>query len=278
MAAKKSTGKALMRWDEELAKQAEVAAAMEANAGGGQFFSLKSGVLSWQDAPMPDNQMAVVILDHIFETVYYAGEYDASNPQAPDAFAFARREEDLEWHKDSVAPYAGTPCKGSDVCEWGSADKGRGKAAKETRRVAMIPAGEFKNGKFQLIDDEAHYLDTPVGFMRLPVTSVKGFAGFVKQIAGALRRPPHGIVTKVKVVADPKSQFRVLFEPIESIPDELMGAIMKRREEVMAMIDFPYQPREEEAAAPARGKPAARKAVPVRGGRVAAPARSARKY
>lgn len=269
MAKAKSQSKAVVRWDEQLAKDADVAAAMEASAGGGQFFGTKSGVLTWQDAPMPDNQMAVIVLDHIFETVYYAGEYDASNPQGPDAFAFARREEDLEWHKDSVAPYAGKPCKGSDICEWGSAEKGRGKAAKETRRLAMLPAGHFKNGKFQLIDDEAHYLETTVGFMRLPVTSVKGFAGFVKQVAGALRRPPHGIITKVKIAPDPKNQFQVLFEAIENVPNELMGAIMKRREEIMAMIDFPYQPREEQE------KPAARGAAR---GRQAAPARGARKY
>jgi hypothetical protein len=88
--------------------------------------------------------------------------------------------------------------------------------------------------------------------MKLPVTSVKGFAGFVKQTASVLRRPPHGLVTKIKVVPDGKDQFKVLFEAIENIPNDLMGAIMKRREEVSAVIDFPYQPREE--AAPTRGK------------------------
>lgn len=258
--AKAKAGKSLVRWDEQLAKDAEVASAMEANAGGGQFFSTKGGVLTWQDAPMPNNQMAVIIVDHIFETVYYAEEYDASNPQAPDAFAFARREEDLEWHKDSIAPYAGTPVKGSDICEWGSADKGRGKAAKETRRLAMIPAGQFNAaGKFELINDEEHYATTPVGYMRLPITSVKGFAGFVKQVAGALRRPPHGIITKVKLVPDPKNQFLVLFEPIVNVPDALMGAVMKRREEVMPIIDFPYQPREEGEKTTKKG-PAKKKA------------------
>lgn len=250
MAIKKSTSKALVKWDEQLAKEADVAASMEASAGGGQFFSMKSGVLTWQDAPMPDNQMAVIILDHIFETVYYEGEYDPDNPQGPTAFAFGRDEKTLTWHESSAPEFAGKLCSESEVCQWGSADKGRGKAAKETRRLAMIPAGNFKNGKFQLIEDPQHYLETTVGFMKLPITSVKGFAGFVKQVAGALRRPPHGILTKVKVSPDPKNQFVVLFEPIDKVPDELMGAIMKRREEVMAVIDFPYQPREEEKPAP----------------------------
>jgi hypothetical protein len=284
--AKQSQSKALVKWDEQLAKDADIAASMEASAGGGQFFSLKSGVLSWQDAPMPDNEMAVVILDHIFETTYYGSEYDADNPQGPIAFAFGRDEASLAWHESSDPEFAGKLCKDSEVCQWGTADKGRGKAAKETRRLALIPAGNFKNGKLQLIDDEQHYLETQVGFMKLPVTSVKGFAGFVKQVAGALRRPPHGIVTKVKVLPDAKTQFRVIFEPIENVPDELMGAIMKRREEVMQTIDFPYQPREEEPAKPARGgrerdsnpagRPGGRAAKPT--ARATAPAKSSRRY
>lgn len=269
--AKQSKSTALVKWDEQMAKDADIAASMEANAGGGQFFSLKSGVLSWQDAPMPDNQMAVIILDHIFETVYYEGDYDADNPRGPTAFAFGREEKLLAWHEGSDPEFAGKLCSESEVCQWGTADKGRGKAAKETRRIAMIPAGDFKNGKFQLIEDDEHYLSTAVGFMKLPVTSVKAFAGFVKQVAGALRRPPHGIVTRVKVVPDGKSQFKVLFEPIEKVPDDIMGAIMKRREEVIQTIDFPY-PANEEIEAPAKstgrrasakdakGKPAARNA------------------
>lgn len=265
-AKQQSQSKAVVKWEEQLAKDADVAASMEANAGGGQFFSLKSGILSWQDAPMPDNEMAVIILDHIFETAYYEGEYDSANPQGPVAFAFGRDEATLTWHESSIPELAGKLCKDSEVCQWGSADKGRGKAAKETRRLGLIPAGNFKNGKFQLIDDESHFADVTVGYMKLPITSVKGFAGFVKQVAGTLRRPPHGIVTKVKVVPDPKNQFRVIFEPIENVPDELMGIIMKRREEVMAAIDFPYQPNEDREA-PARGK----KPAKVQG-------RAARKY
>lgn len=221
---------------------------------------------------MPDNQMAVILVDHIFETVYYEGEYDANNPQGPTAFAFSRDDKTLTWHKDSDPEFAGKLCSESEVCQWGSADKGRGKAAKETRRLALLPAGNFKNGKFTAIEDEEHYLSTPVGYMRLPITSVKGFAGFVKQVAGTLRRPPHGIISKVRVVPDQKNQFQVLFEPLVNVPDELMGAIMKRRDEVMQVIDFPYQPREEQAApAPARGRGA-----PARGAKQ--PARGARKY
>jgi hypothetical protein len=272
--AKQSQSKALVRWDEELAKQADVSAAMEANAGGGQFFSLKAGVLIWQDAPMPDNQMAVVIVDHIFENVFYEGRYDADNPQGPVCFAFGRDDAKLTPHQLVVdagnAQYgAAKLCAGCPQNEFGTAETGRGKACKNTRRLALLPAGNFAKGQFKLIEDEEHYLSTRIGYLKLPITSVKGFAGFVKQVAGTLRRPPHGIVAKVKVVPDPKSQFMVLFEPLMNVPDELMGAIMKRREEIMPVIDFPYLPREEEAAPPARNSRVApaRAAKPVRGAR-----------
>ena len=245
--ATKKTGTQVAKWDEELARQAELAAKMEANAGGGQFFTTKGGVLAWQDAPMPGNQMAVVILDHIMENVYYEGAFDPDNPSSPTCFAFGRDDAKMTPHQTVVdagnAQYgAAKLCQGCPMNEFGTAIVGKGKACKNTRRLAMIPAGQFdQRGRFQLTNDEEHFETTTVGFMKLPVTSVKGYAGFVKQVAGALRRPPHGIITKVHVKPDPKNQYVVLFEPIQNVPDNLMAAVMKRHEEVKSVIEFPYQ-------------------------------------
>lgn len=251
----------IVKWDEELAKQAEVAAKMEENAGGGQFFSVKGGVLTWNDAPVPGNQMAVVVLDSILENVYYETSYDPDNPSGPTCFAFGREDASMAPHKLVVE--GGTAqhekCQGCPMNEWGSADKGKGKACRNVRRVAMIPAGNFsQSGKFEAIEDVEHFATTSIGFMKLPVTSVKGYAGFVKQVAGALKRPPHGIITKVKVVPDPKSQFKVTFEAMMNVPNSLMGAVMKRRDEAAATIDFPYTPGEEQEK-PTKGKKAKRK-------------------
>lgn len=275
MAPRKKTSKTIARWDDELAKQAEIAADMEANTGGGQFFSIKGGILSWQDSPLPNNEMAVIILDSIFETVYYEGEYDPDTPQSPTAFAFGRDEKEMRWHENSDPEFAGQLCSDTWVCEWGSADRGRGKAARETRRLGMIPAGTFdRSGDLELFEEEDHFAKTTVGYMKLPVTSVKGYANFVRQVAGALKRPPFGIVTRVSVVSDPKTQFKVIFEPLEKVDDKLMPVIMQRREEVMEVIDFPYQIEEEEPAPKTsrkaqqpRSKAAAKKKAPARRGR-----------
>ncbi len=279
MARKKATGKAVATWDEELAKQAEIAAGIEANTGGGQFFSTRGGILSWQDSPLPDNEMAIILLDTLFENVFYEGNYDPDVPQGPTCFAFARDEGDLTPHQlviDAGQAQSDGSCSDCEHNEWGSADTGRGKACRNTRRLAMIPAGTFNHNKaLEFFEEPDHYATTTIGFMKLPVTSVKGYGNFVKQVAGALRRPPFGVVTRVAVVPDPKTQFKVTFEPLMKVPDELMAVIMERREEATATIDFPYQLDEEEAPPPPkRGRKAPTKKAPAK----KAARRGARKY
>lgn len=251
MVAKNHSSTELISWDQELARQAEIAAGMEASSGGSQFFSLSSGVLSWQDAPLPNNQMAVVILDSIFENVFYESIYDPTTPQSPLCFAFGRDEKVMAPHHIVVEAgnHLSESCVTCDMNAWGSSNLGKGKACRNARRLALIPAGTFDSaGRFELFDDAEHFDTTMIGFMKLPVTSVKGYASFVKQVAGTLRRPPFGIVTKVKVVPDPKSQFKVIFEPIMNIPDAYMHSIMQRHEEAKTTIDAPYQYLDEEAS------------------------------
>lgn len=273
--ATKKPGTAVAKWDEELAKQAAIAAGMEDSTASGQFFSLKGGVLQWNEAPLQGNQMGVIILDSILENVFYEGKYDPEVPQAPICFAFGRVESELQPHKLVVEAHNQQHdfCSGCEMNEWGSAEVGRGKACRNTRRLAMIPAGTFTEaGKFQLITDPEHFESAAVGYMKLPVTSVKGYASFVKQVAGALQRPPFGIATKVRVVPDPKSQFKVVFEPIVNLPDELMTIIMKRHTDAMAAIDFPYTPFEEEE------KPAPKSRTAQKPGKSANRGRADRKY
>ena len=256
MAAAKKKGTAIVNYNEKMAQYAKQFAEAEKNVGGGSFFSMKSGVLSYQDNPLPGNEMAVIIVDYVLENVFYEGDYDPDVQASPSCFAFGRDDDSMAPH-DSVLE-AGTQqndvCHGCPMNEFGSADKGKGKACKNTRRIAMIPAGKFlKDGSLDMIEDTDHYLSAEVGYMKLPVTSVKGFSSFVKQVATNLKRPPFGVVTKVKVVPDANSQFKVLFEALVEVPDELMEAIFKRNEEVEATISFPYQPQSVDEAPKKKG-------------------------
>lgn len=264
MAKQKETGKALANWDQELADQAAVAAKMEEGTAGGTFFSVRGGQLTFNDAPLPGNQMAVVVLDSIMENVYYEGKFDPDDITGPACFAFGRDLKDMAPHELATDKQA-TVCAECPQNEWGSADTGRGKACSNRRRLALIPAGTFNDatGKFEPILEEAHYTTAQMAFLKLPVTSVKGYAAVVQQVASGLKRPPHGVFMKFKVVPDAKTQFRVLTEPLAAIPNELMTAIMARHEEARGVIDFPYTPyvESEEAPAPkkAKGKAAPKK-------------------
>lgn len=276
-AASKNTG--LINWDEELAKQAALSASREANGGGGNFVSIKGGILAFQDAAMPNNEMAVIVVDNILENVHYAGAYDANNPSGPDCFAFGREEQDLAPHQAVLD--AGTQqhdkCVGCPLNEWGSAETGKGKGCRNTRRLALIPAGSFdKQGVFSFPDAEDHFDAAEIAFFKLPVTSVKGWAGYVKQLAATHNRPPWGVVTKIKVVPDQKTMFRVIFEAVEKVPNELMDAVAKRHKEAEALIDFPYTIGE--APAPAPAAPARRQPMAPPARRGAAPAPSRKKY
>lgn len=239
-----STSTAIAKWDEELAKEAEIAAAIEKNTGG-SFFGTRGGRLVWQESEMPNNEMAVIILDSIFENIYFPGRYDPDVPQPPTCFAFSREgEDDLKPHESVKKIGQNQSTSTCEVCEhneWESAETGRGKACHNTRRLAMIPAGTFdENGDLELIEDEEHYASATAGFMRLPVTSVTGYANYVNRIKEALKRPPFGVITRVYIKPDPKKQFVVLFEPLEKVPYDLIGVIKDRRSEIMATIDFPY--------------------------------------
>jgi hypothetical protein len=274
-----SESTAVANWDEELAAAAAAAAAQEASTSSGQFFGLRAGVLTFNDAPLPNNEMAVIILDAVLENVFYGGAYDPDTPQSPVCFAFGRDEKTMEPHAnvDSEEGFdrQHQSCHGCPNNEFGSADVGKGKACRNTRRLAMISAGTLErigrsdSTTFTAFEDVEHFETSPIGFMKLPVMSVKGYAAFVKQVAGALQRPPHAIFTKVRVVPDAKSQFRVLFEPIGQVPNELLGAVMARHREATESIEFPYTPRSDDFE---QAKPA-----PKRGGKAAPPARG-KKY
>ena len=46
---------------------------------------------------------------------------------------------------------------------------------------------------------------------------------------------------EVKVVPDSKTQFKVVFEALEKVPDELLDqSLFDRHDEVKNLIDFPY--------------------------------------
>jgi len=227
-------------WEAELAEAADAAVAVEASTSTGNFFSTQGGILSWDGLPAEDNRVAVVILDAILENVRYEGKYDANAPQGPSCFAYGRSEVDMEPHEVVEEPYA-DKCSECELNKWGSSDDGRGKGCRNIRRLALLPAGDLLPG--DQLDNYPESLElesATIGLLKLPVTSVKGYAAYVKRLREVAKRPPWAVYTLVNLVPDPKSQFKVTFTLIGPVPTEELAAVKSRVSEAKSMIDTPY--------------------------------------
>jgi hypothetical protein len=233
----------VVSYDARMAELASRAAKTEENVGGGTFISVKGGRLNYNGTDVPDNKLQCVIVDHILENVYYPGKYDPNNPTAPACFAFGRVDKDMKPHEKAAEPQ-NNACAGCPLNEFGSADTGRGKACKNSRRLALITEDAL----------EESIPDATVAYLKVPVTSVKAFAAYVKHLSDNLKKPPLAVVTEISAHPDANSQFKLEFKLIRVIENDQLGALLDKLETVEREIDFPYVAQEE----PATKKPAAR--------------------
>jgi hypothetical protein len=227
--------------------------------GGSKYISTRGGVLSVNNSPIPGNRMAVVVIDSMLENAYYEGDFDPDEPKPPTCYAFGRDVATMAPHEKVVAAGAqeSDACKNCPKNQWGSADKGRGKACKNIARIAVVMAGQYvgdTGNKLKLLDDPDYYRKAEVYMMKLPVTSVGAFAAFVKQVREAWGGDLIQIATKVSVVPDPKSQYKVTFEAISELNKSLMPAVMAKWREVEPTMAQEYSDPVDEAPKKGKGK------------------------
>lgn len=262
------TNTALVAIKAQLAEQAQAKASQIAVSAGGGFLSTRAGVMSFDDEAMPGNHVCVVIVDDFFENTYYEGEWDPNAIVSPNCYAFAREKLELAPHP-SMRSHPGYFDPQHDVCqgcpknEWGSADKGKGKACQNRLRLMLVPAGRYiprpksKDLDLDLFTDAEHFQEADPVFLKLPPTSVEEYAKYVSQLSAAHGLPPHGVITCVAVVPETRkgrnNLHRITFEMIERVPDDLLGVVMERHEKATEMPFSPYTPPEEPEAAVAGG-------------------------
>lgn len=244
-------GRDITRYDEKWAREAEKYAGEE-KVTGGAFISTRGGVLSFDDEELPGNRMCVVILDAVRENTYYAGKFDPDNVLPPVCYAFGRSDDEMEPHHTmDVDEYFEPQAESCSVCpfaEWGSSDTGRGKACSNRRRLALIPAGIYSKRRgsrdydLELFDDPEHFEEADIAYLKLPVTSVKNWSQYVNSLNKNVQRPPYGVITEIALVPDKKSQFKLEFELIEEIDDELAEIIMDRHKSAADGIESGYAP------------------------------------
>jgi hypothetical protein len=242
----------IVPWKEKL--QEKVKAQQEAEKGtGGQFISLKSGVMSYGGMPVAGNKCDVIVLESIHENAYYKDKYDAAVTTPPACYAFSiDGGESMAPHPEAEFPQSKT-CKSCPHNKFGSADggRGKGKACSNRRRIAVIPASACNSA------DEI--MAAPVAYLRPPPTSIRYWGAYVQNVLAKTDMPVFASITNVALVPDPKTQIRLNFTHVATISDdELLEAIYRRASAEATLIDFPYpksqEPDEAKAAPKAKTK------------------------
>lgn len=214
----------LVKFESELAALAAKTVQTEATAGDTDYFSLKGGVLSFKDKPVPNNMVEVIVLAQPIERSYYLGRYDPTKPQTPVCAALGVGNQELQPVSSSSDPQS-QKCESCPKNQWGSAGNGsKGKACSEKRRLIILDAASVDNA-----ESSDAVMALPVAALRTPVTSTKSFQQYLQNTVIATQRPLSTVVTRVKLVSDPKVQFRLEFEFVRSIDDmEVVKALLKK--------------------------------------------------
>ena len=235
-------------WEKQLATDAAKTRDAEAATGGGSFLSIRAGVLAFQGTPLKDSQIEAVVLDYRFANTYYPDGFDAENPVSPACYAIGAVEADLA-PKDDVADKQSAACHGCPQNEFGTSERGKGKACKNIRRLALFHSDYLKPG--------ADWEKAPIVFLNVPPTSLGGWAQYAKRLAGVLEKPPYAVVTRITAAPDPKTQVRVSFELVAELKDRAnMAKIWAKRQEAQDGLDAGYAPMtDERPKKKVRGKP-----------------------
>lgn len=221
-------------WEDELARYAQQSAKVgDAVAGAGAWLTFKSGVLAFKGLPIKGNAIECVILDECLENLYYAGQYDPDAPASPICYALAREAAGMAPHATSPKPQH-TTCAGCPQNAFGTSNTGKGKACKNTVRLALIAWGD---------GSEKQLASCEVAFAKLPVTSTRNWGRYTLSLRESLGLPPLGVVTRLSVRPDSKTQLQVEFERVSSVPAKFGATLLARRRDAVAALipEVPYQ-------------------------------------
>ena len=140
MARKKAgTGKAMTNYREEMRKRAKAQEAAIPSSEG-SFISIKGGVLTFRGTVLPE-PISVIVLAEAAHNSWFEDDYEEGSHDLPDCFAIKRLVERTDI--DEMVPGEAAPKKQAEDCfscwanEWGSAEKGRGKACGNRRRLPV---------------------------------------------------------------------------------------------------------------------------------------------
>ena len=206
-----------VNYEEQLAKEAaEIAKRIAAPTGDRIRFNANRAFITPDG--MEGETLEVVIIDFVSSNLFYDGPFDRDNPQPPGCFAIGPEP-------SLLVPSPNAPNKQAETCsscpnnQFGSAPNGKGKACKNTRLLALMPASALES------DEEA-----PIWILSVPPTSLKAYDSYVHSLASKHRTVPIGVVTEISL--DPANTFASpRFRVVRPLKPTELGVFMERRDE-----------------------------------------------
>jgi hypothetical protein len=231
-----SESKALVNWEEKLREEAKAVAVLERPSI--TTVSLRSGIMSINEQPVPQNKLPCVVVASVFEHVLYTTPFDPNRVVPPDCFALSADGKGMVKHEVCNDNEYGPECATCEMFAWGSVGKidprkqgNKGKACKERRRLALIPAAAIEQGEVAKAE---------LAVLSLPVTSLGNWGNYVNSVAAQYGRPFWAMLTEISVVPHVKNQFEVKFNAMGGIADQYLGDVHTRTTSAQEILMQPY--------------------------------------
>jgi hypothetical protein len=238
-------------WMGEMGKEA-VAGAARVPVTSNRWISIKGGKFSLGETILT-SPIRVVVVDFALENAYYKEKWDPNNIASPVCFALSLGDVD---GGRSMVPDSSSPEQQNDKCEtcdqnkFGSAETGKGKACKNSVRLALLEA------------DTTDPEQASIAFLRCPPTSVGGFSKFVRETAAQSGNTIayFGVIVEVSFDPNPKLTYPILvFKRAEIIKSgALARMVLTHRKTVREQLLAPFVQREIEEAPAAKSNSGAK--------------------
>lgn len=230
----------VVSWEDRLKQEAkDVAKTMRPTV---TRIGLKSGIMAIGDMAVPGNSLECIVLASMFENVYYDKPYEADVIHPPACYSYSMSGSDMVPHEDIKEPQNPT-CHGCWASKFKSARNKKGKACGNRHKLALIPS--YK--------DVADVAKAEIATLSLPVMSVPNWAAYVNLLSSREQRASWGMITRVFVKPDLKTQFKVYFEPVAKLTDEFLHEVDKKIASGVDLLQVPYDltPNDEQKEQPA---------------------------
>lgn len=159
-------------------------------------------------------ELRAIVVDFVNFNQYYEGKFDPKNIKPPVCAALAIRQDELK-PLDTAPKPQHEDCDSCPQNQWGS-DGGKGRACKNQRLLALLPADNPEAG--------------PLGLLKVSPTGIKHFDKYVNTIANSTLPVPHPIAFITRIYFDESADYASLRFEQDGINEQLEVSATRRKE------------------------------------------------